>query len=124
MTKHNTLGLAGGAGGEQYVYQTVIRDRTVGIVIRVALGQDKHRTGEAVLHQYLRDRIAALQKIKERQKVFATSVKEQDVIAGLHRAVNPDNIYLESDLALVAIVGRGMKNAQGRIADRVIGKYK
>lgn len=29
----------------------------------------------------LRDRIAALQKIKERQKVFATSVKEQDVIA-------------------------------------------
>ena len=35
------------------------------------------------------------------------------MIAGLHRAVNPDNIYLESDLALVAIVGRGMKNAQG-----------
>ena len=35
------------------------------------------------------------------------------MIAGLHRAVNPDNIYLETDLALVAIVGRGMKNAQG-----------
>ena len=45
------------------------------------------------------------------QEEFAD--KEQDVIAGLHRAVNPDNIYLESDLALVAIVGRGMKNAQG-----------
>lgn len=39
--------------------------------------------------------------------------KEQDVIAGLHRAVNPDNISLESDLALIAIVGRGMRNAQG-----------
>jgi len=45
------------------------------------------------------------------QKEFAD--KEQDVIAGLHRAVSPDNIYLESDLALIAIVGRGMKNAQG-----------
>jgi len=45
------------------------------------------------------------------QEEFAD--KEQDVIAGLHRAVNPDNIYLETDLALVAIVGRGMKNAQG-----------
>ncbi len=39
--------------------------------------------------------------------------KEQDVIAGLHRAVDPDHIYLESDLALIAIVGRGMKNAAG-----------
>ena len=45
------------------------------------------------------------------QEEFAN--KEQDVIAGLHRAVNPDNIFLESDLALVAIVGRGMKNARG-----------
>ena len=45
------------------------------------------------------------------QEEFAN--KEQDVIAGLHRAVNPDNIFLESNLALVAIVGRGMKNARG-----------
>ena len=45
------------------------------------------------------------------QEEFAD--KEQDVIAGLHRAVNPDNIYLETDLALIAIVGRGMRNAQG-----------
>lgn len=39
--------------------------------------------------------------------------KEQDVLAGLHRAVNPDKIYLESDLALIAIVGRGMINSTG-----------
>ncbi len=45
------------------------------------------------------------------QEEFAD--KEQDVISGLHRAVSPDRIYLESDLALIAIVGRGMKNAQG-----------
>ena len=39
--------------------------------------------------------------------------KEQSVIAGLHRAVNPDTIELESDLALIAVVGRGMKRTRG-----------
>ena len=33
--------------------------------------------------------------------------KEQQVLAGIHKAVNPDHIELESDLALIAIVGRG-----------------
>jgi aspartate kinase len=39
--------------------------------------------------------------------------KEQKVLAELHRAVNPDTIELESDLALIAVVGRGMKNYSG-----------
>ena len=39
--------------------------------------------------------------------------KEQNIIAGLHRAVNPDLIELESDLALIAVVGRGMKRTRG-----------
>jgi len=39
--------------------------------------------------------------------------REQNVIAGLHRAVNPDTIELESDLALVAVVGRGMRRQRG-----------
>ena len=38
---------------------------------------------------------------------------EQSVIAGIHRAVQPDSIELESDLALIAVVGRGMKSARG-----------
>ena len=45
------------------------------------------------------------------QKEFAP--KEQSIIAGLHRAVNPDLIELESDLALIAVVGRGMKRNRG-----------
>lgn len=39
--------------------------------------------------------------------------KEQQVIAGIHRAVNPDFLELESDLALIAVVGRGMKATRG-----------
>ncbi len=38
---------------------------------------------------------------------------EQAVISGIHRAVHPDAIELESDLALIAVVGRGMKSARG-----------
>lgn len=39
--------------------------------------------------------------------------KEQQVIAGIHRAVQPDVVEMESDLALIAIVGRGMKSTRG-----------
>ena len=38
---------------------------------------------------------------------------EQKVLAGLHQAVQPDSIELESDLALIAIVGRGMRSKRG-----------
>lgn len=38
---------------------------------------------------------------------------EQSVIAGIHRAVNPDFVEMESDLALIAVVGRGMRATRG-----------
>ncbi len=39
--------------------------------------------------------------------------KEQKVISGLHRAVSPDMLDLESNLALIAVVGRGMRATRG-----------
>ncbi len=39
--------------------------------------------------------------------------KEQKVVAGLHRLADPDTIDIESDLALIAVVGRGMKSTRG-----------
>lgn len=39
--------------------------------------------------------------------------KEQQVISELHRAVRPDTLELEPDIALIAVVGRGMKNSSG-----------
>lgn len=39
--------------------------------------------------------------------------KEQQVLAGIHKAVHPDHIDLESDLALIAVVGRGMRATRG-----------
>lgn len=39
--------------------------------------------------------------------------KEQQVISGIHRAVNPDIVEMEPDLALIAVVGRGMRQTRG-----------
>lgn len=42
--------------------------------------------------------------------------KEQEVMARLHRMTEPDSIEIESDLALIAVVGRGMKSQSGTAA--------
>lgn len=39
--------------------------------------------------------------------------KEQKVVAAIHRLAEPDSIEIESDLALIAVVGRGMKSTRG-----------
>ncbi len=39
--------------------------------------------------------------------------KEQAVLSEIHRMASPDSIELESDLALIAVVGRGMKSTRG-----------
>ena len=39
--------------------------------------------------------------------------KEQAVISAIHRYAKPDSIELESNLALIAVVGRGMKSTRG-----------
>ena len=39
--------------------------------------------------------------------------KEQRVVSAIHRLAKPDSIEIESDLALIAVVGRGMKSTRG-----------
>ena len=39
--------------------------------------------------------------------------KEQQVVSGIHRLAEPDRIEIEADLALIAVVGRGMKSTRG-----------
>ncbi|MGN0305953.1 MAG: aspartate kinase [Lachnospiraceae bacterium] len=39
--------------------------------------------------------------------------KEQQVVTGIHRLARPDTIDIEADLALIAVVGRGMKSTRG-----------
>lgn len=45
------------------------------------------------------------------QKEF--EAKEQNILSGINKAVTPDHIDIQSDLALIAVVGRGMKATRG-----------
>lgn len=45
------------------------------------------------------------------QKEF--EAKEQNILSGINKAVKPDHIDIQSDLALIAVVGRGMKATRG-----------
>ncbi len=39
--------------------------------------------------------------------------KEQKVVSAIHRLAKPDTVDIESDLALIAVVGRGMRSTRG-----------
>ena len=39
--------------------------------------------------------------------------KEQKILSGIHRLCKPDHVELETDLALIAVVGRGMRSTRG-----------
>ena len=46
----------------------------------------------------------------------ALQAKRADVLAGICKNVDPDNIFVEENLALIAVVGRGMVKAKGTAA--------
>ena len=39
--------------------------------------------------------------------------KEQKVVSAIHRLADPDSVDIEAELALIAVVGRGMKSTRG-----------
>lgn len=39
--------------------------------------------------------------------------KEQNVVSAIHRLTDPDSVEIETDLALIAVVGRAMKSMRG-----------
>ena len=56
------------------------------------------------------DTMTVVVSTKELQK------KRADVMSGICKAVDPENIFVEENLALIAIVGRGMVKAKGTAA--------
>jgi len=41
--------------------------------------------------------------------------KEQNILSGINKAVSPDKVDIQSDLALIAVVGRCMKSQRGTV---------
>lgn len=42
--------------------------------------------------------------------------KEEQLLSELRKAVNPDSLEIEPDIALLAVVGRGMRKTRGTAA--------
>ena len=42
--------------------------------------------------------------------------KRADVLAGICKNINPENVFVEENMALIAVVGRGMIKAKGTAA--------
>jgi aspartate kinase len=42
--------------------------------------------------------------------------KRGDVLAGICKNVNPENVFVEENMALIAVVGRGMVKTKGTAA--------
>ena len=70
--------------------------------------------------EVLEAKIAEGEKKEREQKINEIKQelkkKRADVMASICRAVNPENIFIEENLALIAIVGRGMVKAKGTAA--------
>ena len=49
-------------------------------------------------------------------ELLVEDLEEQEILAGIHRNAHPDVIDIETDLALIAVVGRGMKSNHGTAA--------
>ena len=49
------------------------------------------------------------------EQIFGVKVESVNTVnvRGINRLAKPDTIHLESDLALIAVVGRGMKSTRG-----------
>ena len=45
--------------------------------------------------------------------------KEQFIVSEIHRQVDPDLMEIESDLALIAVVGRGIRGSRGQTASKL-----
>ena len=100
-------------------YKMCIRDRFCSINIEKSMMNSEIGFGRKIL-QVFEDQGINFEHVPSGIDTMTVYVhqdefeeKEQQVIAGIHRAVQPDFVEMEADLALIAVVGRGMRSTRG-----------
>ena len=105
-SKYTITGIAGTDGFASVTIEKAMMNSEVGFARRVLQVFEDHN----VSIDHMPSGIDTM-TIFVHQDVF--EAKEQEILAGIQRAVQPDHMELESNLALIAIVGRGMKSTRG-----------
>lgn len=104
--KYTITGIAGKQGFASITIEKAMMNSEVGFGRKVLqVFEDNH-----ISFEHMPSGIDTMTVFVHQQEFEET---EQKVLAGIHHAVQPDSIELESDLALIAVVGRGMRATRG-----------
>lgn len=102
-------GIAGKIGFSSVTIEKAMMNSELGLGRRVLQVLEEHQISFEHFPSGI-DTMTVIVSTKELQK------KRGDVLAGICKDVNPDNIFVEENLALIAVVGRGMVKAKGTAA--------
>ncbi len=105
-TPYTITGIAGKKGFCSILIEKAMMNAEVGFGLKVLQVLDKY----GIPFEHIPSGIDSM-SVFVHQSEF--SENEQAVLAGIHRAVHPDLIDIQSDLALIAVVGRGIRTNRG-----------
>ena len=109
ISEYVITGIAGKIGFSSVTIEKAMMNSELGLGRRVLQVLEEHQISFEHFPSGI-DTMTVIVSTKELQK------KRADVLAGICKDVNPDNIFVEENLALIAVVGRGMVKAKGTAA--------
>ena len=109
VSDYTITGIAGKIGFSSVTIEKAMMNSELGLGRRVLQVLEEH----SISFEHFPSGIDTMTVIVSTKELQA---KRADVLAGICKDVNPDNIFVEENLALVAVVGRGMVKAKGTAA--------
>ncbi len=109
MSEHIITGIAGRTGFSSVTIEKAMMNSELGLGRKVLQVLEENR----ISFEHFPSGIDTMTVIVSTK---ALSEKRGDVLAGICKHVNPENIFIEDNMALLAVVGRGMVKAKGTAA--------
>ncbi len=109
MSEHIITGLAGRTGFSSVTIEKAMMNTELGLGRRVLQVLEENN----ISFEHFPSGIDTMTVIVSTK---ALSEKRADVLAGICKNVNPENVFVEENMALLAVVGRGMVKAKGTAA--------
>ena len=109
MSSHIITGIAGRTGFSSVTIEKAMMNTELGLGRKVLQVLEENK----ISFEHFPSGIDTMTVIVSTK---ALAEKRADVLAGICKNVNPENIFVEENMALIAVVGRGMVKAKGTAA--------
>ena len=109
MSEHIITGIAGRTGFSSITIEKAMMNTELGLGRKVLQVLEENK----ISFEHFPSGIDTMTVIVSTK---ALAEKRADVLAGICKNVNPENIFVEENMALIAVVGRGMVKAKGTAA--------